>query len=41
MIVSDGLHGIKQPKYPKNAAKLIMRDFENDLATKLKTMPAW
>ena len=34
-IVFDGLNHIKKQSYPKKAAALIMKDFENDLPTKL------
>lgn len=37
IIISDGLNHIKKLSYPKNAARLIMKDFEDDLPTMLAT----
>jgi hypothetical protein len=39
-IVSDGLNHFNKSKYPKKAAGMIMKDFENELATNLKTKVA-
>ena len=35
-ILTDGLHHIVQMRYPKKAAKLILRDFELDFETNLR-----
>jgi hypothetical protein len=38
MIVSDGIHVVKPKKYPPNAAKAIIRDFNEDINSKLRSI---